>query len=51
MQTIVADSNGQSKRIVADRVAKLLGTEIVDSAKAGKAREFFTADFRVIRVN
>lgn len=50
MKVYVADSGSEPKRVVANRLAKLLGAEIVDSAKVGKATEFFTDDFRVIRV-
>lgn len=50
MNAIIADANGQPKRLIADQIARRIGTEIVDSAKIGTAVEFYTEDFRVIRV-
>jgi hypothetical protein len=51
MNTITATrTNNQTHRFVAEQIAKAMGVEIVDRAKVGKSVEFYTEDFRVIRV-
>jgi hypothetical protein len=51
MNAIIAThTKNQTRRFVAEQIAKVMGVEIVDSAKIGKAVEFYTEDFRVIRV-
>jgi hypothetical protein len=51
MNAIIAThGKNETRKMVADQIARRIGTEIVDSAKVGKAVEFYTEDFRVIRV-
>ena len=51
MPAIIAmHGTSETRKMVAEQIARRIGTAIVCSEKIGKTVEFYTVDFRVIRV-